>query len=42
MEKGNELARKLIVKHSHTQNWRVSIEGTIEGDQLTVEGIRLL
>ncbi len=40
--KGNELARKLIEKHSHTQSWRVSIEGTIQGDQLKLERIRLL
>jgi hypothetical protein len=40
--KGDELARRLIEKHLHTQSWRVSIEGTIQGDQLTVERIRLL
>jgi hypothetical protein len=40
--KGNESAQKLIEKHSHTQRWRVSVEGTVQGDQLTVERIRLL
>jgi hypothetical protein len=40
--KGNELARKLIEKHSHTQSWHVSIDGTVQGDQLAVERIRLL
>jgi len=40
--RGNELARKLIEKHSHTSRWRVSILGAVQGDQLSVERIRLL
>jgi hypothetical protein len=40
--KGDELARRLIEKHLHTQKWRVSIEGNVRGDQLDVERIRLL
>lgn len=39
--KGNELARKLIEKTSRDRNWHVSIEGTVQEDQLTVEQIRL-
>jgi hypothetical protein len=39
--KGDELARKLIENHPHTQSWRVSIEGTVQEDQLAVERIRL-
>jgi hypothetical protein len=39
--KGNELARKLIEKHSHTQNWQVSVEGVVRADQVAVERIRL-
>ena len=38
---GNNLARKLIENHLRNQRWRVSIEGTARGDQLTVERIRL-
>jgi hypothetical protein len=34
--KGNELARGLIEKHSHQQDWSVSVEGIADGHQLAV------
>ena len=37
--KGNKLAKKLIEQSLHNQGWRISIEGTVEGDQLTVQRI---
>ena len=40
--KGNDLARKVIEKHSHNQKWRVSIVGTVEEDKIAVEHIDLL
>jgi len=40
--KGNHLAQQLIEKHARNQHWRVSIDGSIDGDQLDVVHIKLL
>ena len=39
---GNTLARRLIQKNSANQNWRVSVDGLLERDQLSVQRIKLL
>jgi hypothetical protein len=38
---GNEIAHKLIDKNSRSQSWRVSVDGTLEGDRLSVRHIKL-
>ena len=38
---GNALARRLIQKDPRNQNWRVSVDGLLEADQLNVQRIRL-
>jgi hypothetical protein len=40
--KGNELARKLIEKNSQNQSWLVSVQGTVEANQVTVSHLKLL
>lgn len=40
-EKGNDLARRLIERQSRDRNWRVSVEGVMDGDLLSVSRIRL-
>lgn len=39
---GNELARKLIEKHSHERKWKVSVEGAPDENQLAVTRIKFL
>jgi hypothetical protein len=39
---GNQLAEKLVEKHSRTLNWRVSVEGIVEVDRLEVRHLKLL
>ena len=38
---GNELARELIHKNSRVQRWRVSVDGKLESDHLSVHRIKL-
>jgi hypothetical protein len=39
--RGNKLARELIEQRLNNHGWLVSIEGILEGDQLTVDRMRL-
>jgi hypothetical protein len=38
---GNELAHKLIEKNSYNQHWRVSVDGALAGDRLSVRHMKL-
>jgi hypothetical protein len=38
---GNELARKFIQKNARSQHWRVSVEGALAGDRVSVRHIKL-
>ena len=39
--RGNKLPRELIERRLNNHGWLVSIEGILEGDQLTVDRMRL-
>ncbi len=40
-QKGNELAAKFIHDHSRTDNWRITVSGSVEAGRLNVARIRL-
>lgn len=40
-KKGNDLALDLIKKTDHDKNWKVTVDGTVNGDTIAVSAIKV-